>query len=457
MTSSPYGGSLLLHPLLDDGMDALMSDETFARRMVEVEVALAAAEASVGVIPAEAAEEIERKAEGWTPPMASLRDAVERNGVPVAGLASALRAQVGGPAADWVHHGATSQDIMDTAGVLQLREGLEHLENGIRAVGRRLATLAAEHRATVMTARTLGQAALPTTFGYKAASWLASLVEHLDRLDELRERLLVVQLGGAVGTLAALGEDGPAVEAALARRLELGVAPCPWHTRRAAVAELAGWLSLVTGALGKMGQDVILLGQTEVDELRESDDPGRGASSTMPHKHNPVLAPRLVAAAEHNASLLASSHRALIQEHERGTHGTALEQLTLPPMLQCTAGALRNAGLLLAGLLVREDRMADNIAATRGALMAEAATLALAGEVGREEAAARVGAASVRSRDTGEHLMDVLAATESASVDWAGLRDESSYLGAAGEYIDRVLRQASHRDIETMTENRRGT
>lgn len=456
MTAPLLGGSLLDHVFGDDAMAELMSDETFVRRMVQVEVAIAAAQASVGVIPAGAAEEIARKARDWTPSRATLRAATERNGVPVAGLARELRAHVGGDAANWVHWGATSQDILDTGRVLQLRDALDLLEDRIRELGGRLATLAAEHRTTLMTGRTLGQAALPTTFGYKAAAWLASLVGDLQRLNELRPRLLVIQFGGAVGTLAAMGEEGLAVEAELAERLGLGVPPCPWHTRRAPVAELASWLSLVTGGLGKLGQDVILLSQTEVDEVRESDDPDRGASSTMPHKHNPVLAPRLVAAAKHNAALLGSVHHALLQENERGTHGWALETLSLPSMVHCTAGALRNAVRLADGLVVRKERMTDNLTATRGALLAEAATLAMSRQVGREEAATRVRAASVRSGETGAHLMDVLAQSETAAVDWAGLRDEAGYLGSAGTYVDRVLDEAADRGIEAMTDNERG-
>ncbi|MDH3225253.1 MAG: 3-carboxy-cis,cis-muconate cycloisomerase, partial [Gemmatimonadota bacterium] len=364
MTDSLFGASLLAPLYLDREMVHAMSDEVLVRHMIDVEVRLGVAQANIGLIPREAAEEIERKARDWTPAVTALQAATEGNGVPVAGLARELRSQVGGSAAGWVHWGATSQDILDTARGLQLRAALDLIENGIRDLGSSLASQAVKHRSTVMTGRTLGQAAMPTTFGYKAASWLASLVENLDRLDDLRARLLVVQLGGAVGTLAAFGEHGPAVEADLARQLDLKVPPCPWHTRREAVAELAGWLSLLTGGLGKMGQDVILLAQSEIGELVEFNDPARGASSTMPHKHNPVVSPRLVVAARQNAALLSSVHHALLQEHERGTHGWHLEQLTLSPMLQYAAGALRNAATLIEGLVVRKDRMARNVTAT---------------------------------------------------------------------------------------------
>lgn len=453
MTGASSSGSLFGHVLRDAAMAERLSDEALVRGMIQVEVHLAAAQAVVGVVPREAAEEIARKANGWMPAVDALRDATERNGTPVAGLAHALRVQVGGSAADWVHWGATSQDISDTAGMLQLRDALALLESRMKEVAAHLARHAIDHRSTLMTGRTLGQAALPTTFGLKAAWWLATLLGHLDRLDQLRPRLLVVQLGGAVGTLAALGPDGLEVEAELARRLDLGVPSCPWHTRREALAECAGWLALVTGGLGKMGEDVTLLAQSGIDELRESADAGRGASSTMPQKRNPVRAPRLVAAARHNARLLGSMYDALVQENERGTHGGLLEQLALPAMLQTTAGALQNALALVQGLVVRTERMATTVEATRGALLAEAATLHLARHVGREEATGRVRAALAEAQDTGEHLVDVLARRETVPVQWTALRDEAAYLGSADRYVERVLQQAADRGIEAFTGN----
>ena len=453
MTGHISETSLLAAPFLDPSMVAVMSDEALIRRMVDVEVNLALAQAAVGLIPQEAAEEIERKAHDWMPAATVLQRSMLQNGVPVAGLARELRKRVGGTAADWVHWGATSQDILDTARVLQLAEALALLEEGLREVGAELARLAIEHRTTMMCGRTLGQAAVPTTFGYKAAGWLASLVGNLDRLEELRPRLLVVQLGGAAGTVASLGDRGPAVEAELASRLALGVPDCPWHTRRESIAELAAWLSLITGGLGKMGQDVLLLTQSEIGEVLESDRPDVGGSSAMPHKHNPVLSPRLVVAARRNAALLASAHGALLQEHERGTHGWLLEQLTVPPMVHNTAGAVRNATTLLRGLIVQEDQMARNMSATRGMLLAEAAALLLTPPVGREEAQTRVREAATKAGATGEHLADVLSRTEVPGVDWSELGDERDYLGSAEVFIDRALAAAGARGIRIRKED----
>ena len=432
-------------------MAEALSDERYVRLMVEVEVALAEAQASLGVIPKDAAEEIARKANNWVPAKLVLRQSTEKNGVPVAGLVREFRAHVGGRASEWIHWGATSQDILDTALVLQLQDALALLEAVLREVCAHLARLAAEHRETVMTGRTLGQAALPTTFGARAAGWLASLMGNLDRLTELRPRLLVVQLGGAVGTLAALGDDGPAVEAEFASRLDLTAGPCSWHTRRESMAELAGWLCLVTSGLGKIGQDVILLAQTEIDEVRETGEMDQGVSSTMPHKRNPVLSPRLVAAARYNAGLLGTVHHAMLHEHERGTHGWALERLALTPMLHTAAGALRNARTLAESLAVQKQTMADNLVRTRGALLAEAAMFRLALDLGRAEATTRVRSASAQSREGSEHLVDILERTETAEVDWSQLRDEAAYLGSADAGVARVLEEAAARGIETTT------
>ena len=453
MNDPDYPPTLLGAIYLDPEMVEVMSDEAFIRRMVEVEAQLARAQAAVGLVPLEAAEEIERRSRGWMPGWSALQNSMEQHGVPVSGLVRELRAHVGRPAADWVHWGATSQDILDTARIIQIGDALALLEGGIRNVGAELSHLARTHRNTVMCGRTLGQVAVPTTFGYKAASWLMSLVGNLDRLAELRPRLLVVQLGGAAGTLASLGEHGAAVQAELARRLTLGVPDAPWHTRRESIAELAGWLSLVTGGLGKLGQDVILLAQTEISEVLESNHPDRGASSTMPHKHNPVVSPRLVAAAVSNAALLSSVHGALLQEHERGTHGWSLEQLSLVPMVQNAAGSLRNATRLLQGLVVREDRMARNMSATRGALLAEAAALLLTPHIGREEAQSQVREAAARSGETGENLVEILSRSDTPSADWSGLRDEADYLGSTDVFIDRALAAAGARGIESINED----
>jgi 3-carboxy-cis,cis-muconate cycloisomerase len=248
-----------------------------------------------------------------------------------------------------------------------------------------------------------------------------------------------VQCGGAAGTLTSLGDGGLRVQDALASELELGLPPMPWHTQRDALAELAGWLSLVSSSLAKMAQDVILLAQSEVGEVRESADPSRGGSSTMPQKRNPVVSEIIVAAARSNAAALASMHQAMIQEHERATHGWQLEWLNLPHMFVLTATALNKACFLAANLVVNEERMRQNVKASKGLMMAEALSLALSATMPRERAKEIVAAACRRALAQDRHLVDVVQEQTGASLDWEALRDEAAYLGSSQQFIDRVL------------------
>jgi len=320
-----------------------------------------------------------------------------------------------------------------------LKPVLEVFDRRLAALAQVLAALADAHRRTLVVARTRGQQAVPTSFGLKAAVWLAPLLRARQRLEQLRPRLLLLSFGGAAGTLAALGDRGPAVAEALARELGLGLPPLPWHVQRDGLAELADWLSLVTGGLGKLGQDVSLMAQSEVGELREGGGPGRGGSSTMPQKANPVASEVLVAAARLNATLVSALHQAIPQEQERGGPGWQLEWLTLPQMLVTTGCALRHAGALIENLEVDAARMRRNLDAAQGLVLAEAATFALAAQLPRPEAQELVKAACARAKAEDRHLIDLLAETCDAPVDWAKLRDPTNHLGAAETFIDRVL------------------
>jgi 3-carboxy-cis,cis-muconate cycloisomerase len=373
--------------------------------------------------------------------MGRIASGVESAGIPVVALVQQLRAAAGA-SGRYLHWGATTQDIMDTGLVLRLRRVLAHLEAGLTGVIGRCCTLAQAHRSTLMAARTRSQQALPTTFGLKVAGWLMPLVRHHERLVQLRPRLMLVQFGGAAGTLAALGDRGPAVAKALADELGLGAPVGPWHVQRDAFAELAGWLSLVSGGLGKIGQDVALLAQSEVAELREGGH-GRGASSTMPQKANPVSSEALITAARMNATLLASMHHALLQEHERGAAAWQLEWLTLPQMASLTGAALRHAAILLAGIEVRSERMRANMDASNGLLLAEAAAFALVRVMPLEQAQALVKEACRAAEASGRHLVDVLRERSDAAIDWHALRDPANYLGAADTLIDRAIAAAA--------------
>ena len=436
--------SSLFAPLFSDAEVAEeFSDAQFVRAMLEVESALATVQGRLGVIPAGAATQIVDVAGRLEVDFERLRGGVEKSGVPVIELLRQLREQAGGQAADYVHWGATSQDIIDTARVLQIRAALTTLESRLGSLIQNLSRLADRHRHTLMAGRTHSQQALPITFGFKVAGWLAPLTRHCERLVELKPRVLVVQFGGAVGTLAALGKSGAQVQEALATALDLNLPSIPWHTQRDNVAELAGWLSLVSGSLAKMAQDVILLAQSEVGELREENDGSRGGSSSMPQKHNPIVSELIVTAARTNASLLGSMHQAQIQEHERGTHGWQMEWMALPQMFTLTAAALNKALFLSQNLAVDEARMRENVTASHGLMLAEAASYALAGaSMSKTDASKLVKGACQVVMQEGRHLIDVLKEKTDAPVDWDAIREESAYLGSAEIFIDRVLQAA---------------
>jgi 3-carboxy-cis,cis-muconate cycloisomerase len=412
--------------------------------MLHVEAALADVEGRLGVIPAEAAAEIVAGTSSLKVDVTQLRAGIERAGVPVAELVRQLRGHIGGVAANYIHWGATSQDIIDTATLLQIRAALAVVESSLRQLLEDLARLAQQHRHTLMAGRTHGQQALPIPFGLKVAGWMAPLIRHQRRLAEMKSRLLVVQFGGAAGTLAALGESGIAVLEALADELRLAVPPMPWHTQRDNLAELAGWLSMVSAGLAKMAQDIILMAQSEVGELRESSDPSRGGSSTMPQKNNPITSEVIIAAARSNASLLANMHQAMIQEHERATHGWQMEWLTLPQMFALTAGALNKARFLSRNLAVDQVRMEDNVAASNGLMLAEAVHFALAPAFMSRQAARRLvkDACQVTLHER-RHLLDVIRERVDFPIDWQALRDESAYFGSSDVFIDRVLSQVT--------------
>ncbi len=438
--------SSLFAPLFSDPeVVEQFSDIKFVRAMLKVESALAKVEGQLGVIPGEAAAQIVNIAASLEVDFERLRSGVEKSGIPVIELVRQLREQAGGQAADYIHWGATSQDIMDTARVLQIRAALTILESRLGNVVWNLSRLADRHRHTLMAGRTHSQQALPITFGFKVAGWLAPLIRHRERLAEMRPRALVAQFGGAVGTLAALGEPGTQVQEALAAELRLNLPPIPWHTQRDNMAELAGWLSLVSGSLAKMAQDIILLAQSEVGELRESGDASRGGSSSMPQKNNPMVSELIITAARTNASLLGSMHQAQVQEHERGTHGWQMEWLVLPQMFTLTATALNKALFLSQNIAVDEERMRENVAASNGLMLAEAASYALANTlVSKARAHQLVKEASQVAAQEGRHLIDVLREKTDAPIEWESLRDESAFLGATDTFIDRVLQAATN-------------
>jgi 3-carboxy-cis,cis-muconate cycloisomerase len=347
-------------------------------------------------------------------------------------------------AAQFVHWAATSQDANDTGLVLQIRQALDILEADLDVLCRGLAQLAQTHRSTPMAGRTLMQHALPTTFGVKVAGWLDAVNRHRDRLAETRARVLVLQFGGAVGTLAALHEKGLQVAEALASELQLGVPTMPWHTQRDRVAEVATVLGLCTGTLGKMARDISLHMQTEVAEVFEPAGPGRGGSSTMPHKRNPVSAAVVLSAATRVPGLVSTMLSAMVQEDERGLGDWHAEWETLPEIFRLTAGALHQLATIVPHLEVDAARMRHNLDATRGLIFAEAVTTAMAGHIG-EAAAHRLLEEAIRqTRESGKHLREVLAHNHAVterltSAELDRLFAPENYLGVAEELVDRVI------------------
>ncbi len=430
-------------------MDTAFGDTARLQAMLDVEAALARAQASVGVVPATAAAPIARACRAGRYDAAALAEAAAGAGNLAIPLVAALTREVArddAEAARWVHWGATSQDVIDTGLVLQVGRALPLLEADAARLAAALAGLARAHRGSVMAGRTWLQHAAPTTFGLKAAGWLDGLRRARARLREAGEAMRVLQFGGAVGTLASLGAQGPAVARALAAELGLAYPPIPWHAQRERVADLGCALALLCGSLGKLARDLSLLAQAEVGEVAEPAAPGRGGSSTMPHKRNPVACAVALQAAARAPGLAATLLSALPQEHERGLGGWHAEWETLPELFRLAAGALAQMASAVEGLEVDAPRMRANLDATGGLLMAEAVSMALAERVGRAEAHARVEAASRRALDTrtpfrGALLADpaVTEALGPGRID--ALLDPAARLGAADAFIDAVLRE----------------
>ncbi len=441
MNVTPFD-SVLLGPLLTDRETAaLLDDRAQLRAMLDFEAALARAEGRCGVIPAEAAERIAAVAATLELDPEALAAGTAKDGIPVPALVAALRAAVGGTAAAYVHWGATSQDVMDTALVLRLRPILDSFDSRLSRLAERLAALAAAERDTVMLARTRGQQATPTSFGLKVAGWLAPLLRHEARLAELRPRLELLSFGGAAGNLSALGDRGTAVEAALAYELDLPAPAMPWHSQRDGLVELGSWLGLVCGSLGKLAADVLLLCQNEVGELREGAHEGvqGGGSSTMPQKANPVRAEAVLSLCRHTMGLGGQLQAVAVHQHERDGVAWQSEWLVLPQMIVATGAALTQSLALLDGLEIDRARMRANIEATNGLALAEAASFALSAHLPRPEAQALVKAACREAQASGRHLMDLLAERSDAPVDWQALRDPAAQLGSAAAFIHRVL------------------
>jgi 3-carboxy-cis,cis-muconate cycloisomerase len=431
-------------------MRSVFGDNALLARCIEVEAALARAQSRLGIIPAEAADAISeaarRLASGRaTLDLARLKKETETVGYPILPLVRQL-AELSGAAGRHLHWGATTQDIMDTAVVLQIRAGLALIEEDLTAAREHLTTLARRYRDTPMAGRTHLQHALPVTFGYKAAVWLSSLDRHADRLRELRPRVLLVQFGGAAGTLASLGnsEEGLSTRDELARELGLGDPPITWHAARDGIAETIQVLALLAGSLGKIAFDVMLMSATEFGETAEPFVAGRGSSSTMPQKRNPISCELILAAAKVLRQQAGLALDALVADFERATGPWHVEWVALPEAFGYAAGALHQARFMLGGLIVDAGRMQKNLGMTHGLIVAEAVMMGLAPHTGRNEAHDLVYDACRVAIETDRPLLDVLLETPAVAGPLGAeklraLTDPANYLGAAPGMVDRVL------------------
>jgi 3-carboxy-cis,cis-muconate cycloisomerase len=425
-------------------MRAVFCDDNQLKCYLEAEVALAVAQGRTGVIPQDAADAIARAGAAVTLDREALKQEAENVGYPILGLVRQLSAKLG-EAGRYVHWGATTQDIVDTATVLQIRAALAIIERDMAAVSAALARLAERHRDAAMPGRTHLQQALPITFGYKCAIWLSAMDRHAVRLRELKPRVLVAQLGGAAGTLASLGDKGLDVRREYARELELGDPPITWHVARDAVVETVNFLGLVAGSLGKIGFDIMLLMMTELGEAFEPFASHRGASSTMPQKRNPISSEILVAnakAVRQHAGLMLD---AMIQDFERATGPWHVEWMAVPESFILTAGSLAQAKFMLEGLVVDEARMRANLDLTKGLIVAEAVMMGLAPHLGRQQAHDVVYEACREALGEGRSLFDVLVANPAVSgaLELQRLRalcDPANYLGSAPRMTDAIVR-----------------
>ena len=432
-------------------MRDVFCDQGRVQAMLDFEAALARAEARVGLIPTSAVAPIQAACSAGLYDFAALGEAIATAGNSAIALVKALGKQIAAQNAEaerYVHLGATSQDVMDSGLVLQLRRALELIESDLAQLGQTLATQAKRYVATPLAGRTWLQHATPVTLGMKIAGWLGAVTRSRQRLADLKPRLLVLQFGGASGTLAALGEQAMPIAQALAEELQLTLPEQPWHTQRDRVVEFGAVLGLIAGSLGKLGRDVSLLMQTEAGEVFEPSAPGKGGSSTMPHKRNPVGAAVLIGAATRVPGLLSTLFSAMPQEHERSLGLWHAEWETLPEICCLVSGSLQQALLIAQGLEVDTGRMAHNLDLTQGLVLAEAVSIVLAQRVGRDTAHHLLERCCKRAVAEQRHLRAVLGdepqvTAELSAAELDHLLDPAHYLGQARTWVERAVAEHS--------------
>lgn len=434
-------------------MREVFSLESNLRGWIAVEVALAKAEAEVGIIPEDAAQEIERRGRVEHFDMAALKRGIDATWHPLVPFIREYEALCNDGHGEYLHWGATTQDIMDTGTILQVKRALEIVERDLLDVVSILSRLARKHAGTLMPGRTHGQHALPITFGYKVAVWAAEVMRYLERLEQLRPRVLTGNLNGAVGTMAYLGEAGPRVQERAMEMLGLNAPEISWQVSRDRIAEVAHFLGMVGATFGKISKEIILLQKTEVAELEEPFATGKVGSSTMPQKRNPMTCEAVFAASTILKAQAGLGLDAMLQEHERDMGLWQVEWEFLPEMFMLAGGILRHMKEVLGGLQVREENMARNLERSEGLIMAEAVMGKIAGKLGRQEAHEIVYEVAMRSFESGERFGETLKNNEAlkgviepSEID--ELLNPSAYVGLCGHFVDAVSRSAEHLQAE---------
>ncbi|MEZ5044745.1 MAG: adenylosuccinate lyase family protein [Saprospiraceae bacterium] len=422
--------------LSDAKIQSFIGDEAFVKQMIRVEIALAKVQAKQGLIPKWAAKEIAEKLKDFSPSPGALAVGTLQNGIPTIPLLALARKELTEASQDYLHWGATSQDIMDTATVLMIKEVLVVFEKRLLKIIKTLKALAEKQAQTFMVARTRTQQAISISFGLKVNNWLQPLERHLERLNEMKPRLLVVQFGGAAGNLAALGNQGWETAQRLAKALNLHFAGV-WHTQRDNMAAFSNWLALLAGSFGKMAQDILLLSQTEVGEVLENGG-GGGKSSTMPHKNNPVLSEAIVALSRFTGQLAGNNLQAMIHNHERDASAWILEWLALPQMINATGTILNHALTISENIQVNKKAMQANWEKQNGLIFSEQATFILQAHISRKKAKAKVETACQMVLEQDIHLTTALTHLfPELSINWQEKLQAKNYQGSTKDILKK--------------------
>lgn len=449
MTSSIIDSVYFGSTFSNSAVHRIFSDQSRFSAWLNVESGLARAQARLGLIPEQAAKAITQAAKVENLDIPSMTAEYQKVGFPILPLVHQLAKACDDETTRWIHWGATTQDIVDTGMVLQMKEAFDVLGSQLDDVIGAVTVLVETHRGTVMAGRTFQQQAAPVTFGFKAAVWLDELLRHRERLPDIKRRALVCQFGGAVGTLATLGDRGSDVVTELSRELGLEKPLISWHTSRDGWAEAVFWLAMVGSTLAKVATEVATLMRTEVDEVREPFAPGKGGSSTMPQKRNPVACPIIMSIGNRLREHVGSQLTAMVQEHERAVAAMPLEWMVIPEAFVLLSGSLQHSISMLSELTVDNEKMLDNLQLGGGMLMAEAVMMGLAPMLGRNQAHDLVYSAAGKALDDGMTLREALLSDDRIlqhlpEEDIDRLIDPANYTGSLDQMITNVLERVNH-------------